>query len=170
MSSAPSQLPWAPPGLPPAVARAQPAGRSVIKGAVGLVAFGVVFGLIRGVRPGDVPFALAMLAFVVAVAAYMAVRAARTEVVAGPGWLSVRGVFRRQWTRTDQLRSVKVHRSGFERVLEMRDGEGRKVDVIWSDLRLDDAIVRQVARDVRTSLAAGAEMPAEARQILVEGG
>jgi hypothetical protein len=152
--------------MSPARATARQTRRAVLQGTSGLIVFGVVFGLVRGVRLDDLPFALGMLAFVVLVAGWMGLSQARTEVSAGPGWLSVRGVLRRSWVRTDELAWVKVHRCGFERVIELRDRHGRRVSVILSDLRLDPVVARQVTADVRTSVAAGAAVPPGGRVLL----
>jgi hypothetical protein len=63
--------------------------------------------------------------------------------------------------------SVKVHRSCIEHVLVLRDCDGRRTSVVMADLRLDPAVRRQLARDVRTSLQAGAVLPPKARALLV---
>ena len=159
---------WAPPGMPGAAARARLGGRSVLLGLLGFLAFGVVFAVVRGVR-ADTAHLLWVGALVAGVAAWLSLQQSRTELSAGPGWLAVRGLLRRRWVRTDQLRSVQVHRPGFERVLTLRDTDGRKVAVLLSDLRLEPRLQRTVAQDVRTSLEAGAEVPPEGRSLLLEG-
>jgi hypothetical protein len=157
---------WAPPGLPAPTGTARRSRTFALQAAVGVVVLGGAFSYLRGVRD-DLSLVLAVGALIGALAVVLGVQTARTEVSAGPGWLAVRGVVRRSWVRTDQLAEVTVSRSRTERVLTLRDADRRKVAVLLSDLRLDPAVSRQVARDVRTAVAAGARLGGDAKALLL---
>jgi hypothetical protein len=169
MSSARSTSAWAPQGMPAATARAAGDRRSAASTALVFLAFGAGFAVLRGARPETFRSLLPLALFIAAVAAFMALKAARTEILAGPGWIATREIVRRRWVRSDQLSSVKVHRSGLTYVLTLRDRDGRKVGLVPSDLDMDPTVRRRLAADVRTSARDGADIAPVARELLLGG-
>lgn len=150
-----------PPGLPPAVAtHAAATGDSrKVAAIVAVVCLG--YGALRGA---------AFDTWIVGIAAvgggFMALQTRRFELAAGPGWLSVREIGRRRWVRTDQLVEVHEGASGVDRILTLRDRNGRKVGVLAGELRGAPEVRIQLARDLRTSMTGGLELKPTTRHHL----
>lgn len=145
----PADVP-APPGLPPAVSAVRHPPTTALLVLLVVLVLALGYGAVRGGGPW-----LFLLALGLVGGAFMAVQTARFALAAGPGWLSVRGLTRRRWVRTDQLVSLKDGPVGVDRVLTLRDRDGRRLGVQLSELRGAEQAHAQVLRDLRTSIGAG---------------
>lgn len=73
---------------------------------------------------------------------------------------------RRHWVRTDQIVRVEDEATKVDRTLTLHDRDGRWVTVMLSELRDVPEARAQLARDLRTSQAAGLELTEATRQRL----
>ena len=157
-----------PDGLPPPVAWYEPAPghgwRTFTSSVVGLGLVAVVVGL----RGPSIAVAVFSAGLVLLLAGLVGWGSARTAVVAGPGWLSVRDVWGWRWVRTDELVEVKASWAGFGVRLTLRDAARRRLFVELSDLRRDLGVVEQFVLDVQRSLDGGLPVSRRTRDILLQ--
>ncbi len=76
------------------------------------------------------------------------------RVTAGPGWLAVRGLVRRQAVRTDKLVTVRQH-GGVSTHLTLRDADGRRLELDPRVLLANPLLWHELDTGVRRSRASG---------------
>lgn len=76
------------------------------------------------------------------------------RVTAGPGWLAVRGLVRRQAVRTDELVTVRQH-GDVSTHLTLRDADGRRVELDPRVLLANPLLWHELDTGVRRSRASG---------------
>lgn len=143
-----------PPDMPPAVATAAEPSWTVPTVFVAVLAIAYGYAAIRGSVGG---FVLGSIAGVGA--AFIAFKAYRAELAAGPGWLSTRDLFARHWVRTDQVVRIQDQPSGVDRVLTLHDRDGRHVGLMLADIRQYPKVRARLLADLRLSIAAGLVVP-----------
>ena len=116
-----------------------------------LVALMAAISLLKGSWP---PPRLALVVGGVGVA-WLGLANLRSELSAGPGWIAMQTLLRRRWVRTDRLATVSDTRLGLDRLILLRDRDGRRVGVQWSELTQVPELRARLAQDVRTSVGDG---------------
>ncbi|WP_449338565.1 hypothetical protein [Streptomyces chartreusis] len=76
------------------------------------------------------------------------------RVTAGPGWLAVRGLVRRQTVRTDELVTVRQHGDVCTH-LTLRDADGRRLELDPRVLLANPLLWHELDTGVRRSRASG---------------
>ena len=151
------------PDLPPATAAYRVPRKAKWQAAAALVALCVGLSAAKGHFPPP----LGVWGIIVVGTAWLALKNVRDETVVGPGWLSRQGLFRRTWVRTDQLVKVTVGRSGIDHVVVLKDRDGRKAGVMYSDLGRVKEVLFRLALDIRTSQRDGLVLKDRAAALLL---
>lgn len=159
------RLPDPPAELPPTAAAYRPSLKSQVQGLAVLV---VICALVVFAKGGWPPpdGVLRVLLFLGAGLLLFALKLARKQLWAGPGWVASRGLVRTHYVRTNALVSARDMRSGIDRLIELKDADGRKIGLLTAELHEAPQVLAQVQRDVGVSRKAGMELPATTAQLL----
>lgn len=156
MTAVPDPLPPPPPGLSPAVGAYRPSRRTQWIATAMVIALPLLVVAGKGAWPPST----GLIAFLAGGVGLFVVKGLRAQVSVGPGWLATQGVLRRTYVRTDALTSCKDERSGIDRVIVLKDSDGRRVGVMYGELSRDTRMQDQLRRDVQASVAKGLELSA----------
>ena len=152
----------APAGLPPATAVYRQPVRATLGAAAVLVAVLLLLCAAKGAWPPPASAWLLLAGFT----GWFVLKQVRTELAAGPGWLSTQGLLRRRHVRTDELARVTCGRSGIDRVVVLTDRDGRRVGVLANRLLHNPQLRQRVAADVRMSVGGGLVLPEPCARLL----
>lgn len=154
-------MPWRPDGLPRPTVRVRDTGRTALLtglvaagwlAAVGVLELGEVDGLVLAVAVGT--------------GLLLGAASARSEVLAGAGWLAVRGLGRRHWVRTDRVVAVTVHpRWRSSPSVRLHDADGRRVELTTD--RVSERLRDRLAADLARAEQAGGRLDPMALATLV---
>ncbi len=159
------ELPAPPAGLSPTLAAFRPSVRSQVQ-AVGIVA-GVLAAILLAKGGWPPPRGTAwVLLFLVAGLGLFAAKLARKQLWAGAGWVASRGLLRTHYVRTDALVSARDLRSGVDRLIELKDADGRSIGLLSAELREAAQVLTHVQRDVGVSRKQGLHLPPSTAQLL----
>ena len=155
------------PGLGPAVAEHRDTPGEALRTALLVAAVVLAFDVVMSLSDGDglIPSPTILVIAVIA-AGVRGLHTLRNAATAGPGWLHIRRIKGGSWVRTDQL--VEVRAGGItEVILRLRDRDGRRLSIPWSEVATTPALVARLLKDVRTSVAGGADLDARSASILL---
>lgn len=164
-SPAPDRPGWLPPpreGLAPTVAvyRLSPVEcLQSLAVLLGLCAFVVV-------AKGGWPPSRGLMVFLLVGSVYFLLQIGRNRVWAGPGWLATRGLWRTHYVRTREVVSGRDVRSGLDRLILLRDRDGRRVWVPSWELRGEPELAARVREDVQVAVRSGLRLPASTAALL----
>ena len=160
-----AELPAPPEGLSPTLAVFRPSVRSQVQ-AVGILA-GVLAALVlaKGGWPPPQGIAWLLLCLGVGLALFGA-KLARKQLWAGAGWVASRGLLRTHYVRTDALVSARDIRSGVDRLIELKDADGRAIGLLSAELHEAAHVLTHVQRDVGVSRKHGLQLPPSTATLL----
>jgi len=149
-------------GLAATVASFRPSGQARFQGLVILTGAGLALVIAKGAWPPP----LRLVLYYGVGLGLILLKATRSRVWVGPGWIATRGLVRRSYVRTDQLVSCRDVRSGLDRLVLMQDRDDRKVGVMRAELQHGAAVLEQLRRDVAQSRRDGLDLPVSTATLL----